>query len=137
MKSRRITLFALAGTFAAVAIALVSRTGSTSIITGTAFEIAHDRKSIARIRRQGTELHVDLFYFPSFESSFEAPQISKGKDGQTIVLLKSHSPGPFHRKSEQLTNLSFTIHANLVPKDDLVLFRSGDYDEVFVTEKAP
>ena len=137
MKARRIALFALAGTLAAVAIALVSRTEPTSVITGTAIEMAHDRKSTVRLRRQGTDLHVDLFHFPSFESSFEAPQISKGQDGQTIVLLKSYSPGPFHRKSEQLTNLSFTIPANLVPKDDLVLFRSADYDEVFVTEKAP
>jgi hypothetical protein len=107
------------------------------VISGTALEMDLSRKAVAQLRRQDPNLHVELLYFPSFESTFEEPKVSRDSNGNAIVFLRSYSPGPFHRKSEQLTNISFTIPSSSLERGATIQFFSGDYDQVFAIANAP
>jgi hypothetical protein len=94
-------------------------------------------KAMADIARKDGQLHVKLRNFPSFESNFEKPLIAHTKNGSIQVSLRSYSVGPFHRKSEQLTNLSFTLPGQTAASGTTLAFHSGDYDQVIISAKAP
>jgi hypothetical protein len=106
-------------------------------VTGTALEMQTGRKAVAQMCRAGSSMNIELLYFPSFESTFSQPEVSRDSGGRTVVSLQSYSPGPFHRKSEQLTNLTFTLPGAMFRKGELVLFRSVDYEEVITSVVAP
>lgn len=135
MKKRWLAWSVLASLLLASAIGLMS-CNRAAAITGEAAEFNLTRKAIANMKRQDGYLHVELLYFPSFESTFEEPKVLREK-GKTVIQLRSYSPGPFYRKSEQQTNLAFKVPAHLVEAGTTVHFRSGDYDRVFATGKAP
>lgn len=106
-------------------------------IAGVAREMDTSRKPHAKIRREGLELHIELSNFPSYESTFQAPKVSINSKGKVVVSLSSYSAGPFHRKSEQLTDVSFTIPAGSAQRGSTIEFISGDYDQVVVSAEAP
>lgn len=138
MRTRRVIWIAAGMTVCAIALLSAHRQFvNPRGISGTALEIDLDRKAVARIRRQDQNLHIELLYFPSFESAFEEPKVSQDTNGDTSVLLRSYSPGPFYRKSEQLTNISFAIPSSSIESGTTIQFFSGDYDQVFATAKAP
>jgi hypothetical protein len=108
-----------------------------SSITGEVGESDMEAKATVKIARKNGELQIDLHNFPSFESKFEAPRITRRKDGSIQVSLRSYATGPFYRKSEQLTNLSFVLPGQTAPSGTTLAFHSGDYDQVFISARAP
>jgi hypothetical protein len=127
--------FAMAGV-AALLIGNRYQARSSGIL-GEAIEMNPDRKVIARLHRLDRDLHIELLYFPSFESTFEDPKVTQDAQGRVTVSLTSYASGPFYRTSEQQTNLSFKVPSSSVKSGATVQFYSGDYDQVFATVKAP
>jgi hypothetical protein len=107
------------------------------ILSGEAQKMDLAVKAVASITRKDGQLYIVLRNFPSFESSFEEPVIAHNKVGSIQVSLRSYSTGPFHRKSEQLTNLSFTLPRQIAASGTTAAFHSGDHDRVFISAKAP
>jgi hypothetical protein len=138
MRVRKAICIALVLALCAISFVFVRRQPThPGGISGTALEMDLNRKTIAQLRREDRNLHIELLYFPSFESTFEEPKFSRDSNGKTIVFLRSYSSGPFHRKSEQLTNISFTIPSSSLERGETIQFFSGDYDQVFATAKVP
>jgi hypothetical protein len=106
-------------------------------ITGEVGALDIQAKATVKLIRKDGQLKIDLDNFPSFESKFEEPRITHRKDGSIQVSLRSYSSGPFHRKSEQLTNLSFVLAGKTAPSGSTLVFHSGDYDQVFISTKVP
>lgn len=135
MTTRRSICAALG--LALVAMALTWTMAQPRYISGDALDMDLNRKPMAYLRRQGPDLQVELRYFPSFESTFYEPEVSRAANGNTLVRLRSYSAGPFHRQSEQLTNMSFTVPSQSIEPGATIEFFSGDYDRILVVAKAP
>lgn len=138
MGRSRIVL-ALAGvTVAVILLWNVNATSDSTWITDTtAIEPADGLKATVQMHRAGPDLIVELKNFPAFKSQFKQPSISNSPDGSVTVSLESSSSGFVSNKSEQLTHISMKLPSQSIPSQSRVVFRSNDYDQVFVSGVAP